>query len=65
MITRNPIMTALLKWSNYNQLAKCSHSVNIKPGLVEMSAKLKKNLNLLEKLKLKYVQDPAIHTNNS
>ena len=41
MITRNPPMTALLKWPNYNQLARCSHSVNIKPGLVEMSPKLK------------------------
>ena len=27
---------------NYNQLAKCSHKVHMKPGLVEMSAKLKK-----------------------
>ena len=42
MIASNPTVTALLKWPNYNQLAKCSHSVNIKPALVEMSPKLKK-----------------------
>ena len=51
MITRNPTFTGLFICPNYNQLAKCSHSVHMKPGLVEMSAKLKK-LNLLEKLKL-------------
>ena len=51
MITRNPTVTALYICPNYNLLAKCSHKVNMKPGLVEMSAKLKK-LNLLEKLKL-------------
>ena len=38
MITRNPTMTALLKCPNYNQLAKCSRSVHMKPGVVEMSA---------------------------
>ena len=43
-------MTALLKWPNYNQLAKCSHTVHMKPGLLVKSAKLKKKL--LEKLKL-------------
>ena len=43
-------MTALLKCPNNNQVAKCSHSVHMKPGLVEMSAKLKKKL--LEELKL-------------
>ena len=42
MITRNTTFTGLL-CPNYNQLAKCSHMVHMKPGLVEMSAKLKKN----------------------
>ena len=42
MITRNSTMTALLKWPNYNELAKCSHRVHKKPGLAEISAKLKK-----------------------
>ena len=41
MITRNPTFTGLFICPNYNQLAKCSHSVHMKPGLVEMSAKLK------------------------
>ena len=44
-------MTVLLKWPNYNQLAKCSHSVHTKPGLVEISAK-PKNLSFAGKLKL-------------
>ena len=53
MITRTPTMTALLKWPNYNPLAKCSHSVHIKPGWLSRNVcKTKKNLNLLEKLKL-------------
>ena len=37
MITRNPTVTGLLICPNSNQLAKCSHSVHMKPGLVETS----------------------------
>ena len=37
--TRNPTITTLLKWPTSNTFAKCSHSVHIKPGLVNISAK--------------------------
>ena len=44
-------MTTLLKWPTFNKFAKCSHSVQIKPGLVNISAK-KYTFKLLEKLQL-------------